>query len=110
MLFWLRVIMLEISFKFHPSGICGQAFKVSNNLFQFQMDGKLFHNFPCYDQSCDGQESGLCGSGRMRSQFADFLSVLGTRSIEYLEHVEVTYTRADFKKVHFDSFYYHCHR
>jgi hypothetical protein len=67
--------------------------------FLFQKEGKLFHDFQCFNQTCDGQESGLCGSSKMRAIFGNILSVMGNRRVEFFEHVEVTYTRSDLKKV-----------
>ena len=58
----------------------------------------MFHDFLCFDQSCN-PEFGECGSSKMITYFADILSALGGKSIEYFEHVEVTYVKSDLTKV-----------
>ena len=59
----------------------------------------MFHDFRCFNQSCVQDE--VCGSNKMREHFAGILNVLGAKSIEYFEHVEVDYVRSDLKKVIF---------
>ena len=62
----------------------------------------MFHNFECFNQTCDGQETGVCGSTKMRALFAGILATMGTRTVEYFEHVQTTYIKSDLKKVPFE--------
>ena len=75
---------------------------IANFYVKFQTEGKLFHDFNCFNQTCDGQENGLCGSAKMRALFAGILASMGTRTVEYFEHVQTTYIKNDFKKVLFE--------
>lgn len=38
----------------------------------------------------------------MRALFAGILATMGTRAVEYFEHVQTTYIKSDLKKVPFE--------
>ena len=59
----------------------------------------MFNDFTCFDQSCSGQDTGLCGSVKMSQHFQNILKEAGGKTVQYFEHIEVNYTRGDLKKV-----------
>ena len=64
-----------------------------------QTEGKIFNDFNCYSQSCNGQETGMCGSSKLELLFSDLSNCVGEKNVEYFQHIEIVYSISDTKKV-----------
>ena len=57
----------------------------------------------CYMQVCDMSEVS-CGSLKLKQLFADVLKTLGTKQIDYFQHICSSYEKTDGTKVQIDYF------